>query len=107
MRRCGSLRRQREISVCRDFKGEQEIYHIDAGVIALEDEVRALERQAAQELGQFRERPEDRERAATLAERLKVGRERARQSEGIEAAARAERRAARRAEEQGCAPELS
>ena len=85
----------------RDYSGKnggQEIYSIDTGMIALERELRAHDRQVAQELGQWQETLEDRQRGASheaLLQQLERGRERARRG--------ALEYRARRAEEAGTA----
>ena len=46
--------------LCRNFKGKgrREVFKIDGGVLAIHTEIRAILKQAAQELGQWNKRPE-------------------------------------------------
>ena len=65
--------------LCREFKGkggEKETWRVDAGLVALLAELRALERQAAEELGQWAEKKE-KNAPIDIGERLEAGRKRA------------------------------
>ena len=68
-----------EADCCREFKGKDgrnESYRVDPGLMALLGEIRAHERQAAEELGQWIENRED-SMTVNIAERLIAGRRRA------------------------------
>ena len=65
--------------LCREFKNGKESYRIDPGVMAVMAELRALERQAAQELGQWADRA-DGEVQVDLAAILNAARDRKRKA---------------------------